>query len=81
MDITNQRFGRLVALNFAGYTRSGGVNYRVWKVRCDCGCEFITHENSLRFGLTRSCGCLRNEKSAERCRERNKKHKGNVNKT
>lgn len=55
-DLSNMRFGRLVALRFVGVCSSGGA---VWRVRCDCGCEFDAPAQNLTHGRTRSCGCLR----------------------
>lgn len=54
IELTGMRFGRLVVLGYEGIIRKEPM----WKVRCDCGCEFITHGKSLRMGRTRSCGCL-----------------------
>lgn len=61
IDITGQRFGRLTVLSFEGYDLS---NTAMWRVRCDCGTEFVTRGTHIRSGATRSCGCLRNEISA-----------------
>lgn len=57
IDITGQRFGRLVVLGYEGFVRRECM----YRVKCDCGQEFITHAKSLRRGLTRSCGCLNRE--------------------
>lgn len=43
---------------------------RRWKCICDCGTEKITSQNSLRRGLTRSCGCLHREDAARIGRNR-----------
>lgn len=59
IDLTGQRFGRLVVLS-----QSGSKNYnRTWECLCDCKniCEATTAH--LRNGNTRSCGCLMLEKS------------------
>jgi hypothetical protein len=56
-DITGQRFGRLVALYQTGERgKDRGV---VWRVRCDCGCEFEATTKYL--GSIKSCGCLKRE--------------------
>ena len=55
-NLTNVRFGRLVALHFVGNEESGGA---IWRVRCDCGVEFNASARNLTHGATRSCGCLR----------------------
>ena len=55
-----QRFGRLVLLDI-----DKSCNY---KTTCQCDCGKITHPSffSLRDGTTKSCGCLKNEKTVER---------------
>ena len=53
-DITNQRFGRLVALYPTAERRRRCV---VWHCRCDCGRTKEVSINSLVQGGTRSCGC------------------------
>ena len=58
VDITNQRFGRLLCLRPGTSHRSG----RFWICICDCGTECEIRGGSLRSGLTRSCGCLRSDK-------------------
>lgn len=55
IDITNMRFGRLVATSFYGHAKDGAL---LWLCKCDCGNEKIIRSKSLRLGLTRSCGCL-----------------------
>lgn len=57
IDITNQRFGRLTAIEKAG--NSGGI--AKWLCRCDCGKYIITRSSLLRSGSTKSCGCYRSE--------------------
>lgn len=54
-DITNQRFGRLIALKYAGNDKYGNA---LWKCLCDCGNSTIVLGASLRSGNTKSCGCL-----------------------
>lgn len=57
VDITGQRFGRLIALSVDHIAPSGAK----WLCKCDCGNSVITYSASLRFGKTASCGCLRTE--------------------
>lgn len=64
MDLTGQRFGRLVVEKF--YTLRKGR--AVWECKCDCGNTAIVQAGRLRGNRTQSCGCLRREKSAERKR-------------
>src|SRR5262245_44169457 len=59
VNITGQRFGRLVALHRAGTTKNGKA---VWLCRCDCGNELTADGSNLRNSNTQSCGCLQHEK-------------------
>ena len=54
IDITNQKFGKLIALERAPSRN----NKTYWKCLCDCGniCEIQT--NALKTGHTMSCGCI-----------------------
>lgn len=54
IDITNKRYGKLVAIEkiFIDKKRS------YWLCKCDCGNEKIIQFGSLNSGDTRSCGCL-----------------------
>lgn len=36
-----------------------GHRYVRLRARCFCGKEFVSHANSIKFGHTKSCGCLR----------------------
>lgn len=60
LDITGERYGRLVALRF--FERRNARAY--WLFQCDCGVEKVTGMAGVRSGLVRSCGCLHRE----RCR-------------
>lgn len=53
LDLTNQRFGKLIALE-------PGPNQgrrTTWKCLCDCGNETTVRTENLRSGHTTSCGC------------------------
>ena len=65
IDLTGQRFGRLLVIKRVGSTKDGQKTYLC---RCDCGKEKIIRSGNLRSGRTISCGCA----SAERVRKRNK---------
>jgi hypothetical protein len=56
-NITNQRFGRLVALYPTEERRNGTI---IWRLRCDCGREIESRIGPLGT-RTKSCGCLRHE--------------------
>lgn len=60
IDVTAQRFGRLVALEkLQSSTRA--TKKTIWKCLCDCGNTAEINLNALRKGATKSCGCLRRE--------------------
>lgn len=58
IDLTGQRFGRLLYLEEAGRNKWGAV---LWKCLCDCGTIRIVRRGHLRIGHTKSCGCLQKE--------------------
>lgn len=53
-DITNQRFGRLVAIRPEGLDANRNVR---WLCQCDCGNSHITTTTRLLKGDTHTCGC------------------------
>lgn len=58
LDITGNRYGRLVAVKPIETDKFGQVK---WLCKCDCGNECITTTNRLQQGKTKSCGCLIHE--------------------
>ena len=59
IDLTGQRFGRLVVISRAPYnSRSNKV---MWRCLCDCGNTSDVIAQELRGGTTNSCGCLHHE--------------------
>jgi len=63
IDLTGQRFGRLVVLEIAGKDK---FNYFLWRCLCDCGNYKNISSCYLRRGNSKSCGCLQKE-SASKC--------------
>lgn len=63
IDLTGQRFGRLVALKRdVNYISPKGQKQKRWKCQCDCGNIKVVQESSLRYyGNTQSCGCYHKE--------------------
>lgn len=59
VDLTGQRFGRLVVIERAGSRGKSGA--AAWKCRCDCGKIVVVIGRNLRTGNTSSCGCLADE--------------------
>lgn len=59
VDITGQRFGRLVALYPSRrYDKSGSV---IWRCHCDCGSDVDLSYNALAYSRQKSCGCQKAE--------------------
>lgn len=56
-DISNQRFGRLVALS----VHHSENHRRYWLCICDCGEKAVVRQSQLTAGRTKSCGCLLTE--------------------
>lgn len=54
-DLTNQKFGKLTVLEYAGSHRHRSQ----WKCICECGNTTIVGQQELINGDTLSCGCLR----------------------
>lgn len=70
-NIAGVKFSRLLALYPSGRTRN---NTYVWACKCDCGNITNVFSGNLIRGTTKSCGCLRNEMSANRCKIDKKIH-------
>lgn len=59
IDITGQRFGKLIAVSFIGFKPIFSDQRRaaIWLCKCDCGKEVEVSYANLRSGHTKSCGC------------------------
>ena len=71
IDLTGQRFGRLVVVREGEPRRYKNVSRTRWECKCDCGRQRLVDSQSLRQGLTKSCGCylagiLREEKVTDK---------------
>lgn len=55
IDLTGQRFGKLVVLE---RTEEKADRYYVWRCQCDCGREILVNTKRLRRGTTKDCGCV-----------------------
>ena len=62
IDLTGQRFGRLVVVEQVGRDKNGSV---LWCCQCDCGNKAISIGADLRRGHTQSCGCFHSDKVGE----------------
>ena len=62
IDITGQRFGKLVAIKkVEPHITPNGNKITQWFCQCDCGNTTIVRSASLRNGITKSCGCYKKE--------------------
>lgn len=61
IDLTGQRFGRLVVLNLDYIKKIKGGSKVYWHCQCDCGNVKSVFGTNLKKGSTKSCGCLRIE--------------------
>lgn len=60
--LTGERFGRLVVESFYDTNNRNTL----WKCKCDCGKEVIVKGTYLVNGDTKSCGCLKRDRTIER---------------
>jgi hypothetical protein len=60
IDIAGQKFGRWLAIRH--------IRDVYWWCRCDCGSEKPVNSNSMRKGLSTSCGCWNRENAPYRKR-------------
>jgi hypothetical protein len=70
-DLTGQRFGRLVAVSYAGAVKHKAQ----WDVLCDCGVKRRVGAATLKRGITKSCGCLHREILSKRSKKHGESHK------
>jgi hypothetical protein len=69
------RFGRLTVLSEAPRIISpSGFAALAANVRCDCGTVQVVRAGCLKFGDTRSCGCLQRELTAVAIADRSRTH-------
>lgn len=62
VDLTGQRFGRLVVVEKdVPRITSGGIYKTMWICKCDCGNVTSCDSQKLRRGHTTSCGCAVHE--------------------
>jgi hypothetical protein len=64
-DLSGQHFGRWTVRAYA--ERRGPHHY--WACICDCGMEKAVAQNSLKKGLSTSCGCLKRELAGRRLQD------------
>ena len=58
IDITGERFGRLLVIKYSGKDTDG---HSLWECSCECGKTKVIRGKSIRIGDTQSCGCFKRE--------------------
>lgn len=61
LDLTNKKFGNLIAVEQVGKDKSRNI---LWRCRCDCGREIIVKACELKRGHTKSCGCYHKQRAS-----------------
>jgi len=72
IDLTGQRFGRLVVIGIASHDMKTGVTK--WACHCDCGKTLEVRGYNLRNGHSQSCGCLSRETTSKSFKTHGKSH-------
>lgn len=65
-DMTGLRFGRWTVLRMARKVSTDGQPRTACLCRCDCGTERVVYAQSLRGGVSTSCGCAKPKPGAGR---------------
>lgn len=65
IDLTGQRFGKLIVNSYEGLIR----NKPHWNCTCDCGKQVVVRGDQLKSGKTKSCGCFNTDYHKERYKE------------
>lgn len=61
MNLVGKKFNRLLAIEVVGRNSN---REKLYKCKCDCGNYSIVRGAALKYGLTKSCGCLQREKAS-----------------
>lgn len=59
MDLANQKFGLLTAVEIHSRKKVPGGTVLFWRCLCECGNEAVVRAAFLKNGNTKSCGCLK----------------------
>lgn len=66
-DLIDRQFSNLTVVSYAGvHVSPCGTKRKLWNCRCKCGNEVIVNTSNLINGTTKSCGCLKSKRIAER---------------
>ena len=56
IDITSQKFGKMLVIGISGRNKKGEI---LWLCKCDCGVEKTVRAADLKDGKVVSCGCYK----------------------
>jgi len=62
INIKGKRFGELIVIR-RDFSDPRSKTKAMWLCKCDCGEYKIIDGGALRYGRTKSCGCLRNKRT------------------
>jgi len=79
LDITNQKFGRLLAVKpLRNSSKNRGI---IWLFNCDCGNSIEYIALKVKAGMKHSCGCLVRDRMIQMAKDRVMPNfQGNINK-
>ena len=66
LELQGKKFGRLTVIKEYGKDKNGKV---LWECQCDCGNKTVSLGSNLVRGKSLSCGCLKNELTANRTKK------------
>lgn len=66
LDLTGQRFGKLVVIARDSSAPCGSGKHIKYLCMCDCGRKVSVFSNHLKRGISKSCGCFRSESIKQR---------------
>lgn len=61
-NIIGKKFNKLTVIREHGRDKSGRL---IYLCRCDCGNETIVNRSNIMTGCTKSCGCLRRDRTKD----------------
>lgn len=62
-DLTGQRFGRLLVIEYI--KKDSGKPVYAYRCKCDCGNYTMQRANALTAGIVKSCGCYAREQTSK----------------
>lgn len=68
VNMSDQVFGMVTVLGFAGEDRTTKQVRNLWWCRCECGAVFKPRGDHLKSGNTTNCGCVRRVSVGDSCR-------------